>query len=237
MRPSARESEAKVRRELLLFAVVLGVGSATSGCKQRQVRTDRPYQHVTRADAAAPATESESAKPAPAETTESRPTQEVATPRLLPIRPEDEAAALLAPPPTTVPNELPVPKTPETVDGESVSGARAASKINPASAGTPGVNLVTPEGEGTAIVDSKAITSSEGRQTGTLTGEVYQFRKNWRLRYAPLDAEDAHGGSVILNGNGLELLQEGQRVRVVGAYRQDDGVTRFSVQTLDILER
>ena len=50
----------------------------------------------------------------------------------------------------------------------------------------------------------------------SLIGEVYQWRKAWRLRYAAVDTEDPHGGSVTLTGGDLGRLRDGQQVRVRG---------------------
>jgi hypothetical protein len=74
----------------------------------------------------------------------------------------------------------------------------------------------------------------------TLTGEVHQFRRGWRLRYAPIDAEDPYGGSVMLEGVGLDRLRDGQRIRVVGTLIPAEdrlSTTRFQVTTLEIVER
>jgi hypothetical protein len=48
-------------------------------------------------------------------------------------------------------------------------------------------------------------------------GAVTSWRKTWRLRYASPDAEDPHGGRVILVGDpAIERLKEGQIVRARG---------------------
>jgi hypothetical protein len=72
----------------------------------------------------------------------------------------------------------------------------------------------------------------------TLSGEVQEFRRTWRLRYAAIDAEDAHGGSVILTGEGLSRLRDGQSVRVVGALAPAEDRSsppRFQVQFLEVI--
>jgi hypothetical protein len=87
------------------------------------------------------------------------------------------------------------------------------------------------------------ITSAEESLTAhaTLTGEVQLWRRTWRLRYAPADSVDAHGGSVVLAG-GRELaeLRDGQRIRVRGMLVPNvDGQTPpvYQVQALEVLEK
>jgi CHASE1-domain containing sensor protein len=74
----------------------------------------------------------------------------------------------------------------------------------------------------------------------TITGEAQQFRRTWRLRYAPLDSEDSHGGSVMLLGEGLNRIREGQQIRVVGTMQPAEergDAPRFHVQFLEVLSR
>lgn len=71
-----------------------------------------------------------------------------------------------------------------------------------------------------------------------LTGHVTSFRKSWRLRYAAVESEDVHGGSVMLNGAGLERLKDGQLVRVQGtilAPADRNQPAMFQVQAIEIL--
>jgi hypothetical protein len=50
-----------------------------------------------------------------------------------------------------------------------------------------------------------------------LKGEVQQSLKGMRLRYAPVDEEDLHGGSVTLLSDGqVDGLKDGQLVQVRG---------------------
>lgn len=58
-----------------------------------------------------------------------------------------------------------------------------------------------------------------------LVGELYQLKSQnvWLLRYAPMDQNDAHGGSVTLVGVGWAgALREGQLVRVEGGLINPD---------------
>jgi hypothetical protein len=84
------------------------------------------------------------------------------------------------------------------------------------------------------------VTTAPAEASKVLTGELQQWRKNWRLRYAGVDAEDAYGGSVQLEGLADPgRLREGQRVRVRGELippqtRQQPA--RFVVQGIEFLD-
>jgi hypothetical protein len=54
---------------------------------------------------------------------------------------------------------------------------------------------------------------------GWLVGEVAysHAKKSWRLRYASVDETDRYGGSVTLEGTGLDDLKDGQVVKVEGS--------------------
>jgi hypothetical protein len=72
-----------------------------------------------------------------------------------------------------------------------------------------------------------------------LSGEVVQFRKTWRLRYATVDQADQHGGCVVLEGDEhLARLREGQFVRVQGKLILPEsraGMPTFEVKALQPL--
>jgi hypothetical protein len=73
-----------------------------------------------------------------------------------------------------------------------------------------------------------------------ITGQVQQYLKTWRLRYASIDQEDIHGGVVVLEGGAdLNQLRDGQHVRVTGvlvppATRTSSATYR--VQAIEILD-
>ncbi len=73
-----------------------------------------------------------------------------------------------------------------------------------------------------------------------LAGSVECWRKTWRLRYAPVDVEDVHGGRVTLVGDtAVEQLQEGQRVRARGVLiPSGDRATapEFHVESIEVLD-
>lgn len=87
------------------------------------------------------------------------------------------------------------------------------------------------------IVQRNPHSGVENQQS--LTGEVQQYRRGWRLRYAAIDVEDAHGGSVALEGVGPAQIREGARIRVTGVLIPADdrhSSARFQVQSLDVIE-
>jgi hypothetical protein len=73
-----------------------------------------------------------------------------------------------------------------------------------------------------------------------IAGQVQQYRKSWRLRYADIAQEDPYGGVVVLDG-GTELsrLHDGQQVRVTGVFVPPETRTSsatFRVKTLEALD-
>ncbi len=82
------------------------------------------------------------------------------------------------------------------------------------------------------------IQYGQGENFKTITGQVQQFRKTWRLRYADVDQEDSYGGVVILEGD-LGQLRDGQHVRVTGVLIPPASRTSsatYRVQTIKILD-
>jgi len=71
-------------------------------------------------------------------------------------------------------------------------------------------------------------------------GRVQEWRKTLRLRYAAIEQEDAHGGSVLLEGKAdIQQLRDGQHVRVRGTLIPAEGRTdsaRFRVDAIEILD-
>lgn len=73
-----------------------------------------------------------------------------------------------------------------------------------------------------------------------LVGRVQEWRKTVRLRYAAVEQQDAHGGSVSLEGVAdVHQLRDGQHVRVRGTLIPADGragSARFRVTSIEILD-
>jgi hypothetical protein len=138
----------------------------------------------------------------------------------------------------TFPKELPAqnPQNSRNITPKGATGENTPGGTQTHSTGTGETLVLTWQRESPPDENPRSHPVSNGRSPAALTGEVYQFRKTWRLRYAPIDADDPHGGSVILVGAGLEQLQDGQRVHVVGAYMPSHGGMRFGVQVLQVLE-
>src|SRR5262249_19173803 len=93
--------------------------------------------------------------------------------------------------------------------------APASSAVAEDSARLP-ENLPTPlHNAGQSQVAVKSMSSWYGHAPDYhwLIGELQQWRKEWRLRYAPIDEEDTYGGTVTLLTEGpLENLKHGQKV-------------------------
>ncbi|MFO0864929.1 MAG: hypothetical protein U0744_09800, partial [Gemmataceae bacterium] len=66
----------------------------------------------------------------------------------------------------------------------------------------------------------------------TVVGQVAHFRKNWHLRYSGVENDDEFGGSVVLSGDNLDQLRDGQIVRVSGVITAP--TTRGETATMEI---
>ncbi len=247
------------RRFLLLLIGVLGA-LAASGCKNHPLRGERPFaswghKEIAAASevpdpdrAAAPAEvkgtdpASSETQPVPAATPNAGQPTTPATPTGLPKPPRFDAL-----PPPAFPGDGPggakalvyeeISSAPAKAPAQAAPRANAAPQNESAPAG-PEIITILPRRD-QAEPNTKRLPIGEARATSTLSGEVQQFRHVWRLRYAPPDADDPHGGSVCLEGAGLEHLQDGQRVRVTGAQLPaTDRFTgpRFQVQILEVLQ-
>jgi hypothetical protein len=72
-----------------------------------------------------------------------------------------------------------------------------------------------------------------------VVGQVYQFRRTWKLRYTAVESDDKYGGSFTLVGDHLDNLKDGQLVRVEGAVQPSDDRTsgaRYQVSRIEVLE-
>jgi len=113
----------------------------------------------------------------------------------------------------------------------------AEGKIEP-----PAVTLIPEIAKKIELPPDEATTTPVVKERNgfkTIAGQVQQFRKTWRLRYAPFDQDDPYGGSVMLEGVGLDRLRDGQRIRVQGVFIPPTdrfSPARYRVQTMEILE-
>jgi hypothetical protein len=139
------------------------------------------------------------------------------------------------------PPESPLTLTPMPSVAPAAAGKviQASAVVEPTAALTAAMELAAAR---TPADPTVAPQAAYGHTDGykSLTGHVQQWRHTWRLRYAAVEADDPHGGSVVLvGGSELERLRDGQRVRVRGAIVPSDdrqGTTRYQVQALDVLE-
>ena len=155
-----------------------------------------------------------------------------------------------------VPTSLPqIPQTPQTLP--VVPAAYAPTPTPTASSNSlsqtnasfgPGVQVVSQEGgvpidlpTGEKMIPSTTLVVRFGQTNNyqNIVGQVYQFRRTWRLRYAAAESEDRFGGSVTLVGDNLDNLKDGQMVRVEGSVVQSDDRSsgaRYQVQRFDVIE-
>ena len=104
---------------------------------------------------------------------------------------------------------------------------------------TGGAPIVLPNGDKIMPQSTMTVRFGETNDYQTLVGQVSQFRHTWRLRYTAVESEDKLGGSVILVGNDLDQLKEGQMVRVQGSVLPGDDRatgTRYQVTHFDVIE-
>ena len=123
-----------------------------------------------------------------------------------------------------------------------VISAGAATIDNPSAAvaATPAV----PASIGSTTENQSELASAKIQVAATesfksLTGNVQLWRKTWRLRFAPVEEEAVHGGSVVLEGADVDRLRDGQTVRVQGvliAPAERTSPARYRVQSIEILD-
>jgi hypothetical protein len=66
-------------------------------------------------------------------------------------------------------------------------------------------------------INDRQIAFGRDESFTTITGQVQEFRKTLRLRYAAVDRADIYGGVVTLEGDvDLSQLRDGKQVRVRG---------------------
>jgi hypothetical protein len=122
---------------------------------------------------------------------------------------------------------IPVPPSPQvalqTASTETTSGvAQASWKVPPAGASdvARAEDAATgPQRSGADSAAEAALKPAHAADYSWLTGELEHLlaRNVWRLRYAPFDQEDRHGGTVVLIGEALPVdCKSGQIVHVEG---------------------
>ena len=237
-----------MRSKILLSTVCMAASLWAAGCQHRNsVRKQAEWEPSPCNLASTPfptAPEKAPEKiadttPAPASTDGPRSKTVIITP--------DQPVSTNATPPATLPWADKKPATPVELPRAAPAPLKAATPKPaeaplpppslPDSLPAPSANNLDRSKHEEFVLGSPATSTDSFR---TLTGEVQQFRRGWRLRYAGIDVMDAHGGSVALVGPGLERLREGSRVRVTGNLIPAEdrlGTARFQVQSVDVLEQ
>jgi hypothetical protein len=151
------------------------------------------------------------------------------------------------PPPDKVspPSEPASNAAPTTLPDLSVL---ATSQSPVASIYGPGVEVVPSQGGETSPsaarepVDAKKnepISMGQANNYQILVGQVYQFRRMWKLRFTAVESDDKYGGSFTLVGDNLDHLKDGQIVRVEGSVLPSHDRTsgaQYQVNRLTIVE-
>ena len=153
--------------------------------------------------------------------------------------------AVAAPPRTiAVTEESPVPLLPAETPVITAGDGQPAQQ-----AGSEEIKTCAWRGEPAPVRKSYVdITSqpsfSHAPDYSWVSGELqhWQATKSWRLRYSSVDEADPYGGSVTLVGGErqLELLKDGQSVRVQGALLHQDAAGSappYQVESIQPLQR
>lgn len=137
---------------------------------------------------------------------------------------EDEAAVPLPPPPSA-PKES---KTPRPATIYPMAYALGSTPEAPEAAPTDPTETMPVR---------NVVQFSHSEDYGVLTGTVQSWRQDWKLRYADYGTLDPHGGSVVLEGDLLDELEDGCQVRATGRLipsSRRSSPARFQVQSLEI---
>lgn len=94
-------------------------------------------------------------------------------------------------------------------------------------------------GERTVSNNTMTVRFGQANNYQVVVGQVYQFRRAWKLRYAAVESDDKYGGSLSLIGEGFDNLKDGQMVRVEGVILPSDdraAGARYQVQRIEVIE-
>ncbi|MFO0865706.1 MAG: hypothetical protein U0744_13820 [Gemmataceae bacterium] len=163
---------------------------------------------------------------------QSTPTNPSNQPNLPPII--DQIGAIQAPN-EVVRNGMTIPGSPDVPISTAAMSVQNVPVIDRT---TVSANAATPSGDGVIELTNANVKLGAANDYKALTGHVTSFRKSWRLRYAAVESEDVHGGSVVLNGAGLDRLKDGQLIRVQGSIippTDRNQPATFQVQAIEIL--
>lgn len=154
----------------------------------------------------------------------------IAPPPAVPAALAPIASAPSAPEIVTIHNP---PLSPPPLGGSFGPGVEIVSgSTNPTDPAAPA--------EKTAAGAVMTVRFGQSNNYQTVVGQVYQFRRTWKLRYTAVESEDRYGGSFNLVGDGLENLKDGQMVRVEGSVMPSDdraGSARYQVTRIEVIEQ
>lgn len=104
---------------------------------------------------------------------------------------------------------------------------------------TQSSSVTVSKGTDPGVVSEMTIRYGQEDNYRVLTGRIEQWAREYRLRYAPPDADDAHGGFVVLEGGQTESLKDGNHVRVQGTLVPAEGrrSARYQVNNLEVLAK
>ena len=112
----------------------------------------------------------------------------------------------------------------------------------------PGVEVVAGQAvdlpanlPGERFVNNNVMTVRFGQANNyqVVVGQLTQFRRAWKLRYAAIESDDKYGGSLPLTGENLDHLKDGQMVRVEGMVLPSEdraSGARYQVHRIEVIE-
>ena len=128
------------------------------------------------------------------------------------------------------------------------TGLPHASALPAGSAYGPGVEVVAGQavelptslpGERTEKNNVMTVRFGQANNYQVVVGQLSQFRRAWKLRYAAIESDDKYGGSLSLTGENLDHLKDGQMVRVEGMVLPSEdraSGARYQVHRIEVIE-
>lgn len=94
-------------------------------------------------------------------------------------------------------------------------------------------------GEKSVSNNTMTVRFGQANNYQVVVGQLSQFRRGWKLRYAAVESDDKYGGSLSLVGENLDSLKDGQMVRVEGMVLPSDdraSGARYQVHRVEVIE-
>ncbi len=174
------------------------------------------------------------------------------SPEVVTYPPTAKPAAVTPPPPRlpavneVAPVPLPAPPAWKTsVETGPTPGDKIViiANLEPAevkAAPRPSEAVPAPKKENPAAIKEAPTHLGHDAHFESITGQVYEYRRAFRLRYAAIDQADVYGGVVTLEGSvDLSALRDGKHVRVRGELippTDRNGSARYRVTALELLD-